>query len=315
MNNFAVIDIAYLYFDNCVRILITTNTPCHLTLYYTDKKPGRHETSRTDRGLTLPWGAYFCFVAWQEGEQTEPGDTLIHTFEICDWYICQTKWFAFRGTVAGELSPSVSPIFKHHKSWIGATIIFESTPADGSPWNYDSRGYLWAHNAAVGDGVSSVGQPSTMLGQYRPGETAYGIYRAGLFFDTSILPDDFVPKSAYLALYGHEDQSATDFDITIVSGADLHEPMIKEDYGYLLGQTASLGKLNTAGFSTTHYNDIELNAQGIEAISKTGLTKLALRSSRDIDSIPPPELWLNEYVLIKIYESGPATRPKLVVKG
>ena len=100
-----------------MRITITTNNPCHLTCYYTDKEPGSHRTSRNQRGLTLPWGVYYCFVAWLSLEQTEPGDTLIHTFNITPWAYCQTKWFAFRGTVAGEVSPSVSPIFKKHYAY------------------------------------------------------------------------------------------------------------------------------------------------------------------------------------------------------
>ncbi|MBA7553996.1 hypothetical protein ES705_46606 [subsurface metagenome] len=114
MNNFAVLDITQTMIPDGIRITITTNTPCHLTCYYTDKEPGSHRTSRNQRGLTLPWGVYYCFVAWLSLEQTEPGDTLIHTFDITPWTYCQTKWVAFRGTVAGVLSPSVSPIFKKH---------------------------------------------------------------------------------------------------------------------------------------------------------------------------------------------------------
>jgi hypothetical protein len=114
MNNFAVLNIAYTPDPTTLSFIVETNNPCHLTCYYTDKEPGRHRTARNQRGLTLPWGAYYCFVAWQSVEQTEPGDTLIHTFEIPDWSFCQTKWFAFRGTVAEVLSPSVSCLFKYH---------------------------------------------------------------------------------------------------------------------------------------------------------------------------------------------------------
>ena len=114
MNNFAVLNIAYTPAPTALSFVVETNNPCHLTCYYTDKEPGRHRTARNQRGLTLPWGAYYCFVAWKTVEQTEPGDTLIHTFEIPDWSYCQTKWFAFRGTVAGVLSPSVSCLFKYH---------------------------------------------------------------------------------------------------------------------------------------------------------------------------------------------------------
>ncbi|MBA7590752.1 hypothetical protein ES708_32889 [subsurface metagenome] len=114
MNNFAVLNIAYLPTPTSLFFYNTTNNPCHLTCYYTDKEPGRHRTARNQRGLTLPWGAYYCFVAWQTIEQIEAGDTLIHTFEIPEWTYCQTKWFAFRGTVSSVLSPSVSCLFQYH---------------------------------------------------------------------------------------------------------------------------------------------------------------------------------------------------------
>ncbi len=114
MNNFAVLNITYFPTPENLYLYCQTNNPCHLTCFYTEKAPGRHETSRTDRGLTLPWGAYFCFVAWQSVEQIEAGDTLTHTFFFPTWLACQTKWFAFRGTVAIVLSPSTSCIFKYH---------------------------------------------------------------------------------------------------------------------------------------------------------------------------------------------------------
>ncbi|MBA7587982.1 hypothetical protein ES708_30030 [subsurface metagenome] len=114
MNNFAVLTIDYFHAPDSAIITNTTDNPCHLTCYYTDIKPLRHKTSLTRRGLTLPWGAYFCFVAWKSVEQMEPGDTLTHTFPFPDWSYCQTLWLAFRGTVAGTLSPSTSPVFEHH---------------------------------------------------------------------------------------------------------------------------------------------------------------------------------------------------------
>ncbi|MBA7586463.1 hypothetical protein ES708_28464 [subsurface metagenome] len=122
MNNFAVLNIAYSHTPTTILITITTNNPCHLTCYYTDKEPARHRTARNQRGLTLPWGAYYCFVAWLSVEQIEPGDTLTHTFEVTPWQYCQTKWFAFRGTVAATLSPSVSCLFEHHHRGLGPAL-------------------------------------------------------------------------------------------------------------------------------------------------------------------------------------------------
>ena len=114
LQHFAVLDLSYSYTATSVIITCTTNNPCHLTCYYTDQEPVRHATSRVVRGLALPWGAYFCFVAWNSLEQQEAGDTLAHTFEITPWAYCQTKWFSFRGTIAGELSPSAGPLIKKH---------------------------------------------------------------------------------------------------------------------------------------------------------------------------------------------------------
>lgn len=114
LNNFAVMTIAYTHTFDTMVITITTNNTCHLTCYWTDKEPLQHFTSRVVRGLTVPWGTYFCFVGWRAIEQLEAGDTLSHTFHIPDLVYCQTIFFTFRGTVAGVLSPSVAPIFKRH---------------------------------------------------------------------------------------------------------------------------------------------------------------------------------------------------------
>ncbi|MBA7566575.1 hypothetical protein ES708_08271 [subsurface metagenome] len=116
LQHFAVLEVSYAHFSTSIIIACRTNNPCHLTLYYTDKEPVRHATSLVKRGLAVPWGAYFCFVAWNSVEQQEAGDTLIHTFKVHDWSYCQVKWFTFRGTVTGDLSPSVTALLKHHHS-------------------------------------------------------------------------------------------------------------------------------------------------------------------------------------------------------
>ncbi|MBA7534383.1 hypothetical protein ES705_26629 [subsurface metagenome] len=125
LQHFAVLEVSYFHFETSIVITCTTNNPCHLTCYYTDKEPLRHATSLVKRGVALPWGAYFCFVAWNSVEQQEAGDTLTHTFEVPEWSYCQTKWFCFRGTVSGELSPSVSALLKHHHSGVPLAQKFE----------------------------------------------------------------------------------------------------------------------------------------------------------------------------------------------
>lgn len=147
------------YFHNPTSITFTlsTSVPCHLWCYYTDKKPLRHRSARTVRGLLIPWGAYFCFVAYKKVEQTEKGDTFTHTFEIPDWQLCQTKWFTFRGEVDTVKAPSVGPIFKHHHSGIDsfANLSFENYPiTPGVPPSWKATSYGMGTGAYFRDTVN-----------------------------------------------------------------------------------------------------------------------------------------------------------------
>lgn len=134
IDHFATLDIKYEHHPTAITFTLTTGVPCHLTCYWTDKKPLKHPTSRTVRGITLPWSTYFCFVSWHAVEQQEPGDTLYHTFEMLDWIYCETKWFTFRGEVDNIQSPSVGPIFEHHHSVIPPKL-FE--------YDHPSINYIW----------------------------------------------------------------------------------------------------------------------------------------------------------------------------
>ncbi len=152
LQHFAVLEVSYLHYDASIVITCRTNNPCHLTCYYTDKQPLRHATSRIVRGLALPWGAYWCFVAWNSVEQQEAGDTLSHSFTIFDWSYCQSKWLCFRGTVAGELSPSVSALLKHHHS--GYLPLDIGSPAIDRRFGTTSEHtYILKENPADGDGI------------------------------------------------------------------------------------------------------------------------------------------------------------------
>ena len=104
------------------EITTTTDVPCHLWLYWTEKEPWVHRSAKVKRGLSIPWAAYWCFVAWHKLEQTEAGDTTTHTFTWLGWVVCETKWFAFHGTIAGVDSPSDAPIFHKHYTYIPPVI-------------------------------------------------------------------------------------------------------------------------------------------------------------------------------------------------
>lgn len=96
-------------------IRVTTDIPVHLFMRWTNVEPVKHAEKLIRRGIALPYATRFCFVAWEENEQLEPGDTLQHTFLKPNWQICETRWFYFIGTKQAEESPSASAIFKKHR--------------------------------------------------------------------------------------------------------------------------------------------------------------------------------------------------------
>lgn len=99
------------------EIVLTTDRPCHLWLYWTMNPPWVHRITRLERGLSVPWDAYWCYTSWTLIEQDEGGDTTTHTFQWPGWVNCQTKYFRFHGTIGGVNSPSDSPIFWKHYLW------------------------------------------------------------------------------------------------------------------------------------------------------------------------------------------------------
>lgn len=103
---------------------VTTDVPCHLYMRWTVEKPRTHKDPVFKRGALFSEEVRFCFVEYEDNEQEEAGDTLIHTFIKHDWPICQTRHFYFWGMVAGESSPSESPLFQKHfelKGWVRLT--------------------------------------------------------------------------------------------------------------------------------------------------------------------------------------------------
>ncbi len=189
----------------------------------------------------------------------------------------------------------------------------------------DSDGYLecsqeyysTAHIVSLGYVYSSDSE--LFIGQrYKTYHSAnwFDIWRGGLFFDTSSLPDDAAITSATLSLYGSANWSHTDFLINVVDGSVLASSLESPDYYDLESQTISGGSFDTSGFSTSDYNDIPLNETGMGWISTTRLSKFGLRSSRDISATAPttdPSVMRNEFVTIYGSEGGQAYQPKLVV--
>lgn len=158
IDHIAVQDIKYQWYDLGVDFSIATTVPCHLTCYYTDKKPLKHARSRLVRGVEVPWATYFCFVAWQAMEQIEAGDTLYHTFRFNEWPACTmviSEW---------DLTPGAAPPFwepwgdtlQENQPWIQNDVF--------NPIEYTlSEGIIHLFNPPVsGSGIRRLFVPDKM---------------------------------------------------------------------------------------------------------------------------------------------------------
>ncbi|MBA7633703.1 hypothetical protein ES703_41274 [subsurface metagenome] len=106
-----------------MELIISTDIPVHLFMRWTNVQPVTHAQELIRRGISLPNATRYCFVAWEENEQEEAGDTYVHTFIKPDWAICETRWFYFIGTKQAEESPSASPIFYLHRKGVEMYVI------------------------------------------------------------------------------------------------------------------------------------------------------------------------------------------------
>jgi len=180
---------------------------------------------------------------------------------------------------------------------------FYSLPDDGT-LGCERSTYLETHNRS--EGIVYDSQTYFDVGQWKVG--GYTIMRAGLFFDTSSIPDDATIDCVELFLYGYGDHSNIDFEIRVVSGESLSRPMSTSNYHDLSGETSVLGSMHTSEWTILGYNTIEIDST---AVNKAGVTKLALRSQRDIDSVIPSELEYVEFYMSE--QKGVDKDPMLVV--
>lgn len=103
-------------------------------------------------------------------------------------------------------------------------------------------------------------------------------YRVIALFDTSALEDEIEITGATLSFYGNAKNAQ------IVHGANVYSSNPASDTGLVAGDYDSLGstafcdtEITAAAWSTSSYNVFALNASGLAAISKTGISKFGTR--------------------------------------
>jgi hypothetical protein len=135
-------------------------------------------------------------------------------------------------------------------------------------------------------------------------------------FDTSSIDDANTISAATFSLMGFaKGETITGQSVGVVASTPAsNTDLVAADYSQL-GITRFAGDLTIASFSITGYNDFAFNASGLAAISKTGITKLGVCVSCDLDNTAPT--WVSTGNARANFRSadqaGTTEDPKLVI--
>ncbi|HBC89533.1 MAG TPA: hypothetical protein DCZ94_21560 [Lentisphaeria bacterium] len=158
---------------------------------------------------------------------------------------------------------------------------------------------------------------ATVVGQVELASVVqFEVYRSFLYFNTAGITNNAIITGVTLNIYGHSTSLGMgDFNITVQNGQPTypHDTPELGDFLYTNYQYSSNGGLlTTAGFNTAGYNGIPLNSNGISWINKTGITRLCLRSSKDITGTTPSAN-TDDYIMFKTIYAGELYLPYLLI--
>lgn len=188
-----------------------------------------------------------------------------------------------------------------------------NTTVSGTVENGGTNNWATVRGATDGTGVQK--DPNSAVVEARIGAGNYYISRGFFLFDTSALTSGATISSAVLSLCSTADGAYANQDTTslqIVSSTPAaNNNLVVGDYDQV--GTTSFGSINLASWTTTNgtYNNITLNASGIAAISKTGVTKLGCVIGRDFSNQAPTGI--NQLYFYFSGQSGTSKDPKLVI--
>lgn len=283
-------------------VVTTTDVACHQWLRHTERVPQKHSKPVERRGLLISWDARFCFVAFDDLEQDEDGDTFTHTFTWTGWETCMTRYFYFWATNAGEKMKSTSCIFSKHYTAppFGPPVTAHFHP-DRYPGVTCCDGYA-AHVAygvswpTIHEGGGTFGTTNITLARVRiysfsNENTWYLIERPILLFDTSEIPEGSEIVSATLHVYGSDKGNTLGLNAALnVYTADpaSDTDIVRWDFNEI-DMVALATKIPYASFVTGAFNHLEFTEAGLIAIIPGGITKLALREAHyDATYVRPP---------------------------
>lgn len=287
ITNFAIEYTQYIYTETGYIIFVVTDRPCHLFMLWTNVDPRKHIDPVFERGLFIHSNPRFCFVAYEENEQEEPGDTLSHTFLKPDWRVCETRHFIFTGSRQDKIQPSMSNLFKLHRG-PHSEVVFLGRESNRS---LAKAGVNWdiCRNATHGDIVPNYDPPESLIvaGSYL--SARYWNYAGYLEYYTQQIEPQSQILGAYLDIFVYltEMESSEAYPYLYVMEGDQHDPVERGDYGTRLAFDRYYGRIRYDELIPGQYNRIHFNSYGVSQIKAGEITKLCLRSQLDVEDEPP----------------------------
>ena len=195
----------------------------------------------------------------------------------------------------------------------------ESTSVDGQA-SFDNSTTAWSTIQSAADSAlaSDTGGQANHVYVGQETSNRWWLYRSFYLFDTSALGDTDTIDSASFNLYV---TSTTNFDtgtakyISLVSSSPASDTAITTaDYDQV-GTTKLATDINTVDITLNEYKPWILNATGITNISKTDVSKFALRHGQDLNNEQPSVGGDNGINGARFQDyDGTTSGPKLVVE-
>lgn len=188
-----------------------------------------------------------------------------------------------------------------------------NTTVSGVVGNGGSNNWTTIRNAATG--ATATKDPTSSVIESRISGGNYYIERGAFLFDTSALTSGATISAVSLFLCSTADGAYANQDTTtleiVSSNPAANNNLTTADYDQFGTTSFSSKALSAWTTSNGTYNEFVLNASGIAAISKTGVTKLGVVIGRDFNNQAPTGI--NQVYMYFSGESGTTKDPKLVI--
>lgn len=241
-----------------------------------------------DKGDGKEWHTYLrTFKAWDSGELDD-----FHSETINVEYSANDKTIT-KIIPALFLTKSVGDVFTD------TTTSYYVGSGDGAVEIVNtSTGWSTIHNRASGDYANYTNNYlaiNRFLGVLRDSSTRHDPTRAFLPIDTSAIPDTDIISSAkmYLCSTGNgsvgEDTGYAWFAIVETTQDDTSKVVVGDfsRCGSATNPTLLSDTINISSTTTDDYSEYTLNANGISAINKAGISKFGVRSGDDMQETDP----------------------------